>query len=375
MGTRKEALAKTTSALKELVSTLVGWPWIKRQPKQLNMFDKDYAEYVRTNEQRFSAWRQVMNDMSKRVAHAQDGVGEVRKLVEELRVEGVGHVWLSSSTSKKIEALEATVEDLSKRELIDGSQDSNHTPDYMGELRRMRGSNPNNDQGKLNRKRKKRLMEIAPPGMATHHIAWGMRGTTLSDIATYANWARGKKVFLPNQERSGPIAKWSAGKRSEMFRHMLDLKLVEVLDGKNYGPKRATFIGTLKKWKYSALTIEKISIRLFEKGIGKWVPKDIPTEESAPPQNADDEVFAQPELSQKELEQQAYESDDPDLAEELLTRAVELDDQANGVVTHLEEFKQPNTENPDYHVGSPGTDLGPDWSEKWHDKRGNREYS
>ena len=369
MGTRKEALAKTTSALKELVSTLVGWPWIKRQPKQLNMFDREYAEYVRDNEKRFSAWRQVMNDMSKKVSHAQDGIAEVR------------HTLLSHSQAEtahlleKIEALEATVEDLSKRELPDDSQDANHTPDFMGELRRIRGSSPNNALDKLNRKRKKRLMVIAPPGMATHHIAWGMRGTTLSDIATYANWARGKKVFLPNREKSGPIAKWSAGKRSEMFRHMLDLKLVEVLDGKNYGPKRATFIGTLKKWKYSALTIEKISIRLFEKGIGKWVPQDIPTEGIDPEPTADDEVFAQPELSQEELEQQAYESDDPDLAEELLTRAVELDDQANGVVTHLEEFKQPNTEDPNYHVGAPGTDLGPDWSEKWHDKRGNREYS
>ena len=375
MGTRKEALGKTTSALKELVSTLVGWPWIKRQPKQLNMFDEDYAEYVRTNEQRFSAWRQVMNDVSKKVSYAQDGIAEVRELVKELEVSDKFSRVAASRTDKRIEALEATVEDLSKRELIDDSQDANQ-PDSLREARRVRGSSPNtNALDKLNRKRKKRLMEMAPPGMATHHITWGMRSTTLGDIATYANWARGKKVFLPNQERSGPIAKWSAGKRSEMFRHMLDLKLVEVLKVKNYGAKRASFIGTLKKWKYSALTIEKISIRLFEKGIGKWVPQDIPTEWTDPAPTADDEVFAQPELSQEELEQQAYESDDPDLAEKLLTRAVELDDQANGVVTHLEEFKQPNTEDPNYHVGAPGTDLGPDWSDKWHDKRGNREYS
>jgi len=369
MGTRKEALGKTTSALKELVSTLVGWPWVKRQPKQLNMFDEDYAEYVRTNEQRFSAWRQVMNDMSKKVSYAQDGIAEVRHaLLAHFQAE-------TAHLLERIEALEATVEDLSKRELIDDSQDADQ-PDSLREARRVRGSSPNtNALDKLNRKRKKRLMEMAPPGMATHHITWGMRSTTLRDIATYANWARGKKVFLPNQEKSGPIAKWSAGKRSEMFRHMLDLKLVEVLKVRNYGAKRATFIGTLKKWKYSALTIEKISIRLFGKGVGKWVPQDIPTEGTDPEPTADDEVFAQPELSQEELEQQAYESDDPDLAEKLLTRAVELDDQANGVVTQLEEFKQPNTEDPDYHVGAPGTDLGPDWSDKWHDKRGNREYS
>ena len=264
------------------------------------------------------------------------------------------------------EALEATVGDLGKQELIDDSQDVNH----MEELRRIRGSNPNNVLDKLNRKRKKRLMEIAPPGMSTHHIVWGMRGTTLGDIATYANWARGRKVFLPNKERSGPIAKWSAGKRSEMFRHMLDLKLVEVIDDKRRGgPKKATFIGTLKKWMYSALTIEKISIRLFEKGIGKWVPKDIPTEETDPEPTADDEVFAQPELSQEELEQQAYESDDPYLAEELLARAVELDRRADEVITVLPTYTDEGARNPTYHVSHPGTDSGSDWSDKWRSNK------
>ena len=41
-------------------------------------------------------------------------------------------------------------------------------------------------------------------------------------------------------------------------------------------------------------------------------------------------------------------------------------------VTQLREFKQPNTENPDYHVGAPGADLSPDWADKYRDRRGNR---
>ena len=41
-------------------------------------------------------------------------------------------------------------------------------------------------------------------------------------------------------------------------------------------------------------------------------------------------------------------------------------------VTQLREFKQPNTENPDYHIGAPGADLSPDWADKYRDRRGNR---
>ena len=363
MGTRKEALGKTTGALKELISTLVGWPWIKRKPKQLNMFDRDYAEYVRTNEQRFSAWRQVMNDVSKKVAHAQDGIAEVRHtLLSHFQAE-------TAHLLERIEALEATVADTRKRVL---SKDS----DRFAELREKRKDSPNNSRTR----KEKKIMVAAPLGMGTHHFLWGMKNHTKQDIADYANWARDTKEFAPNAHRgSGPIKKWSDGKRSIMFGHMLDLKLVKVIAaGSGKGPKKAVFVGTMKTWKYTPSTIEKLSIRLFEQGVGKWVPQGIPTDTARPTDEELVDRAVEDELSQEELVQQAYDLrvDNPEEAEALYERAIELDNQANGVVTVLEEYKDEGAEQKNYHVGTTKTDLGDDWSAKYRDdRRGNREHS
>lgn len=341
MGTRKEALGKTTSALKELVSTLVGWPWIKRQPKQLNMFDREYAEYVRTNEQRFSAWRQVMNDVSKKVSHAQDGVAEVRKLVRDLQVD-VRNVAVLA------------------QELYDKKQKP--VEDHTEKAREARATSPKNEPSHEG-------MRVTPVGeRPTHHLLWAVQDSTKDEIVEYANWARDAGEFTPNLATAdSPMLGWSNGKRSRMFRHMIDLRLIRVTDKGGYGgPKKAIFIGTLKKWKYTVASIEKLSSRLFKQGIGKW---SEPDREEAPVRPAED-----PSL--EELEQQAYESDDPDLAEELFDRAVELDNQANGVVTVLEEYKDEGAEQKPYHVGATKTDLGDDWSAKYRDdRRGNREYS
>jgi len=341
MGTRKEALGKTTSALKELVSTLVGWPWIKRQPKQLNMFDREYAEYVRTNEQRFSAWRQVMNDVSKKVSHAQDGVAEVRKLVRDLQVD-VRNVAVLA------------------QELYDKKQKP--VEDHTEKAREARATSPKNEPSHEG-------MRVTPVGeRPTHHLLWAVQDSTKNEIVEYANWARDAGEFTPNLATAdSPMLGWSNGKRSRMFRHMIDLRLIRVTDKGGYGgPKKAIFIGTLKKWKYTVASIEKLSSRLFEQGIGKW---SEPDREEAPVRPAED-----PSL--EELEQQAYESDDPDLAEELYDRAVELDNQANGVVTVLEEYKDEGAEQKPYHVGATKTDLGDDWSAKYRDdRRGNREHS
>jgi hypothetical protein len=341
MGTRKEALGKTTSALKELVSTLVGWPWIKRQPKQLNMFDREYAEYVRTNEQRFSAWRQVMNDVSKKVSHAQDGVAEVRKLVRDLQVD-VRNVAVLA------------------QELYDKKQKP--VEDHTEKAREARATSPKNEPSHEG-------MRVTPVGeRPTHHLLWAVQDSTKDEIVEYANWARDAGEFTPNVATAdSPMLGWSNGKRSRMFRHMIDLRLIRVTDRGGYGgPKKAIFIGTLKKWKYTVVSIEKLSSRLFKQGIGKW---SEPDREEAPVRPAED-----PSL--EELEQQAYESDDPDLAEELYDRAVELDNQANGVVTVLEEYKDEGAEQKPYHVGATKTDLGDDWSAKYRDdRRGNREHS
>jgi|TARA_R100001530_G_scaffold21544_1_gene17741 hypothetical protein len=358
MGTRKEALGKTTSALKELVSTLVGWPWIKRQPKQLNMFDREYAEYVRTNEQRFSAWRQVMNDVSKKVAHAQDGIAEVRELVKELQVSDKFGRVAASSTDKKVEALEAQLASLR----TNVKEKPTSVEDHTEKAREARATSPKNEPSHEG-------MRVTPVGeRPTHHLLWAVQDSTKDEIVEYANWARDAGEFTPNVATAdSPMLGWSNGKRSRMFRHMIDLRLIRVTDRGGYGgPKKAIFIGTLKKWKYTVVSIEKLSSRLFKQGIGKW---SEPDREEAPVRPAED-----PSL--EELEQQAYESDDPDLAEELYDRAVELDNQANGVVTVLEEYKDEGAEQKPYHVGATKTDLGDDWSAKYRDdRRGNREHS
>ena len=348
MGTRKEALGKTTGALKELISTLVGWPWIKRKPKQLNMFDRDYAEYVRTNEQRFSAWRQVMDDMAKKVAHAQDGIVEVRELV------------------KRIDSLEAQ---LRMDEILSQKQTSGE--DHTEKAREARATSPKNEPSHEG-------MRVTPVGeRPTHHLLWAVQDSTKDEIVEYANWARDAGEFTPNlASADSPMLGWSNGKRSRMFRHMIDLRLIRVTDKGGYGgPKKAIFIGTLKKWKYTVASIEKLSSRLFEQGIGKW---SEPDREEAPVRPAEDpEPEAEEPENIDELMEAAVAASDR--AAKLAHRAEELqqelDSKTNGVVTHLEEFKQPNTEDPGYHVGAPGTDLGTDWSDKWNDKRGNREYS
>jgi len=42
------------------------------------------------------------------------------------------------------------------------------------------------------------------------------------------------------------------------------------------------------------------------------------------------------------------------------------------VVTVLPDHVDEGARNPNYHVSKTGTDLGPDWADKWRDKRGNR---
>lgn len=44
------------------------------------------------------------------------------------------------------------------------------------------------------------------------------------------------------------------------------------------------------------------------------------------------------------------------------------------VVTVLPTYVDEGARLPTYHVGKTGTDLGPDWSDKWRDKRGNRSH-
>ena len=43
------------------------------------------------------------------------------------------------------------------------------------------------------------------------------------------------------------------------------------------------------------------------------------------------------------------------------------------VVTILPDHVDEGARLPTYHVSKTGTDLGPDWSDKWRDKRGNRD--
>ena len=42
------------------------------------------------------------------------------------------------------------------------------------------------------------------------------------------------------------------------------------------------------------------------------------------------------------------------------------------VVTVLPDHVDEGARNPNYHISKTGTDLGPDWADKWRDKRGNR---
>ena len=360
MGTRKEALGKTTGALKELISTLVGWPWIKRHPKQLNMFDRDYAEYVRTNEQRFSAWRQVMNDVSEKVSHAQDVVAEVRHLFQA----EIKHL------SERIDSLEDQLLD-QRNNVVYVKEKQSSVEDHTEKAREARATSPKNEPSHEG-------MRVTPVGeRPTHHLLWAVQDSTKDEIVEYANWARDVGEFTPNLATAdSPMLGWSNGKRSRMFRHMIDLRLIRVTDKGGYGgPKKAIFIGTLKKWKYTVTSIEKLSSRLFDQGIGKWSepdreeapvrPAEDPEPEAEEPENID-ELMAAAQIA-SDNSRKLY-----DRAEELQQ---ELEGQTNGVVTHLEEFKQPNTEDPGYHVGAPGTDLGTDWSDKWRDKRGNREHS
>ena len=358
MGTRKEALGKTTSALKELISTLVGWPWVKRKPNQFDMFEQGYAEYNK----RLSAWRMVMNDVSEKVSHAQDGIAEVRHTISA----EITHL------SERIDSLEAQLLD-QRNNVVYVKEKPAPAEDIVAKAREVRDTSPINDQPHEG-------MRVTPVGeRPTHHLLWAVQEATKQDIVDYANWARDAGDFTPNVATAdSPMLGWSNGKRSRMFKHMIDLRLIRVTDPGGYGgPKRAVFIGTLKKWSYTIAAIEKLSARLFKQGIGKWMEPDrVDPEIPVRPAEDPEPEAEEPESIDELMAAAQIASDDSrklyDRAEELQQ---ELDDKTNGVVTHLEEFTHPNTEAPNYHIGYPGTDLGPDWSDKWHDKRGNREYS
>ena len=357
MGTRKEALTKVSGALKELTVACIGWPWIKKRPMQLNVgrvqddveafkveFDR-FAEQVEAFKGEFGEFAEKVEFdikiISAAVNDAQDEVAEVRQLLKELE----------SDADKRIEALEKAVAEYATAEMWEPEKTKSHE-DYV--------STPIGEQ-------------------PTRPFLHGVQNRTKEEMAWYANWARNAGVFAPISYKGsdGPLADWADNKRSRMLRLMLDLRLLKIVTEGGYGgPKTVVFTGTLKTWKYTRSRLDKISLDLFKANKGKWLGTkalaqldnlEEPTEELEPdePENIDELMEAAQVAS--------------DNSKELYNRAEELqqelENQANGVVTQLPEHKDEGAEQKNYHVGKTQTDLGTDWSEKYRDKRGNREHS
>ena len=339
MGTRKEALTKVSGALKELTVTFVGWPWIKL-PKRVSVGSvQDDVEAFKVEFDRFAEKVEFdIKIISAAVKHVQDEIADDANCPGDLAY-------------KRVEALEKAVAEYAAADISSPEKTKSHE-DYV--------STPIGEQ-------------------PTRPFLHGVQNRTKEEMAWYANWARSAGVFAPISYKGndGPLAEWADNKRSRMLRLMLDLRLLEIVTEGGYGgPKTVVFTGTLKTWKYTRSRLDKISNDLFKDNKGKWLGTkalaqlenlEEPTEELEPdePENIDELMEAAQVAS--------------DNSKELYSRAEELqqelENQANGVVTQLPEHKDEGAEQKNYHVGKTQTDLGTDWSEKYRDKRGNREHS
>ena len=351
MGTRKEALGKVSSALKELTVACIGWPWIKKRPMQLNVgrvqddveaFKGEFGEFAEKVEFDIKIISAAVND-------AQDEVTEVRQLLKEL----------ASDADKRITALEKAVAEYVAADISSPEKTKSHE-EYV--------STPIGEQ----------------PTRAFLH---GVQNKTKEEMAEYANWARNAGVFAPISYKGsdGPLTDWADNKRSRMLRLMLDLRLLKIVTEGGYGgPKTVVFTGSLKTWKYTRSRLDKISLDLFKEGKGKW----LGTKALAQLDNLEEPPE---ELEQQDPEPETVEglmeaaqiAEDAGLMNEyieLYARAEilqnKLDNKAlsNGDITYLPEHKDEGAEQKNYHVGATKTDLGSDWAEKYRDKRGNREY-
>ena len=345
MGTRKEALTKVSSALKELTVAFVGWPWIKL-PKRVSVgrveFD-GFAEKVEKN----------IYIVSCQATVAEDEVTEVRQLLKEL----------ASDADKRITALEKAVAEYVAADISSPEKTKSHE-EYV--------PTPTGEQ----------------PTRAFLH---GVQNKTKEEMAEYANWARNAGVFAPISYKGsdGPLTDWADNKRSRMLRLMLDLRLLKIVTEGGYGgPKTVVFTGSLRTWKYTRSRLDKVSLDLFKEGKGKWLgtkaianlEAELDIELDTPP----DMISHLPEPETVEgLMEAAQIAEDAGLMDEyikLYDRAEELQDKldnealSNGAVTYLPEHKDEGAEQKNYHVGATKTDLGSDWAEKYRDKRGNREY-
>jgi hypothetical protein len=350
MSTRKEALEKVSSALKELTVACIGWPWIKRKPGKFTAYDQQLLDMSAAQS---AAWQKVANDASAQVNHVQGEVTEVRQLLREL----------ASDADKRIAALEKAVAEYVAADISSPRDEVRHE-EYV--------STPIGEQ----------------PTRAFLH---GVQNKTKDEMAEYANWARNAGVFAPISYKGsdGPLTDWADNKRSRMLRLMLDLRLLKIVTEGGYGgPKTVVFTGSLKTWKYTRSRLDKVSLDLFKEGKGKWLGSkaiaNLEAELNTPPDIVShlNKHLPEPE-SVEGLMEAAQIAEDAGLTDEyieLYARAEELQDKldnealSNGAITYLPEHKDEGAEQPDYHVSAPKTDLGSDWSEKYRDKRGNREY-
>ena len=350
MGTRKEALTKVSSALKELTVACIGWPWIKL-PKRVSVgsvqddveaFKGEFGEFAEKVEKNIYI-------VSCQATVAEDEVAEVRQLLKEL----------ASDADKRIEALEKAVAEYAAADISSPEKTKSHE-EYV--------STPIGEQ----------------PTRAFLH---GVQNKTKDEMADYANWARNAGVFAPISYKGsdGPLTDWADNKRSRMLRLMLDLRLLKIVTEGGYGgPKTVVFTGSLKTWKYTRSRLDKVSLDLFKEGKGKWLGTkaiaNLEAELDTPP----DMISHLPEPETVEgLMEAAQIAEDAGLMNEyieLYSRAEilqnKLDNEAlsNSDITYLPEHKDEGAEQKNYHVGATKTDLGSDWAEKYRDKRGNREY-
>jgi len=373
MGTRKEALTKVSGALKELTVACIGWPWIKKRPKQ---FEYEFFEY----EEMFNRHLNEIKNLNAQIENLTASVSENSTKINVFYAkydalhdsikERLGKIDLEKSSAKyvakkfqinldglryadkRITALEKAVAEYAVAEMWEPEKTKSHE-DYV--------STPIGEQ----------------PTRAFLH---GVQNKTKEEMAEYANWARNAGVFAPISYKGsdGPLTDWADNKRSRMLRLMLDLRLLKIVTEGGYGgPKTVVFTGSLKTWKYTRSRLDKVSNDLFKDNKGKWLGTkalaqlenlEEPTEELEPdePENIDELMEAAVAASDRAAE----------LAHRAEELQQELDSQANGVVTVLEEYKDEGAEQKNYHVGATKTDLGDDWSAKYRDdRRGNREHS
>ena len=384
MGTRKEALGKVSSALKELTVACIGWPWIKKRPMQ---FEYEFFEY----EEMFNRHLNEIKNLNAQIENLTASVSENSTKINVFYAkydalhdsikERLGKIDLEKSSAKyvakkfqinldglryadkRITALEKTVAEYAVANISSPKKTKSHE-EYV--------STPAGEE-------------------PTRHFVHGVRNTTKEELAEYANWARDAGEFAPISYNGsdGPLAQWGENKRSRMLRLMLDLRLLKITTEGGYGgPKQVVFAGALKTWKYTGNKIEKVSIELFKEGKGKWLgtkaianlEAELDIELDTPP----DMISHLPEPETVEgLMEAAQIAEDAGLMDEyieLYARAEELQDKldnealSNGAVTYLPEHKDEGAEQPNYHVSAPKTDLGDGWAEKYRDKRGNREY-